>query len=194
MVLIKVIGVGFTCSLTAVAAFQASRLPSARAIAIDSTVAITGASPTDRTDALFATDKRPIVLYDGVCNLCNFWVNFCLDHDPSPGKLRFAALQSDVGRALLERVGRSVSDISSIVLVTPREAHVKADAVLTIGEIIQHRLPVARLAPAARWLVPTVVADAVYDFVADNRYSILGRRDSCRLSDDSSADRFIDSL
>lgn len=194
MVFFKLSVLVFATRLTSVAAFEVSRLSFTRAIAMDSTVMSRATSATERTDALFVTDKRPVVLYDGVCNLCNFWVNFCLDHDPSPGKLRFAALQSDVGRALLERTGRSADDISSIVLVTPYEAHIKADAVLTIGEIIQRRLPIARLAPVARWLVPTVVADAVYDIVADNRYNILGRRDSCRLSDDDSADRFIDSL
>jgi len=64
---------------------------------------------------VFATDERPIILYDGICNLCNGGVNFMLDWD-SPneerGNFRFAALQSDVGNALLERSGRRADDVS----------------------------------------------------------------------------------
>merc|ERR1740130_1691421 len=78
-------------------------------------------------------DKRPIILFDGVCNLCNTAVNLALDWDPS-GKLRFAALQSNVGRSLLEVNGRNANDISSIVLVTKNGAYTKSDAVLKITE------------------------------------------------------------
>lgn len=129
-----------------------------------------------------------------MCNLCNFWVNFCLDHDPSPGKLRFAALQSEVGHALLERSGRSPDDISSIVLVTPYGAHIKADAVLRIADIIGEEYPWLRVAPFARLVLPPIVANSIYDYVAQNRYRVLGHRDSCRVTDDGFADRFIDVL
>ncbi|KAJ8602951.1 hypothetical protein CTAYLR_001542 [Chrysophaeum taylorii] len=150
--------------------------------------------PAKLTDGVFATDTRPVILFDGVCNLCNFWVNFVLDNDPAPGRLRFAALQSEVGRALLERSGRSPDDISSIVLVTPEDAFIKADAVLRIGEIIKAELPLARLAPFARRFVPSVISDGVYDVVAKNRYRFLGHSDTCRVSDDGFADRFIQSV
>lgn len=62
-------------------------------------------------DVLFASDMRPIILFDGVCNMCNGGVNFALDYDQE-GVFRFAALQSDVGRALLVRSGRRADDIS----------------------------------------------------------------------------------
>mmetsp|Transcript_13697 Transcript_13697/g.43269 ORF Transcript_13697/g.43269 Transcript_13697/m.43269 type:complete len:178 (+) Transcript_13697:17-550(+) len=171
--------------------FVVAHLLSANAL-----VAVTPATtPTSsRVDAIFAEDARPVVLYDGVCNMCNFWVNFCLDNDPSPGKLRFAALQSDVGRALLERSGRSPDDISSIVLVEPSRASIKADAVLRIGDIIKRTLPLGHLAPLLRLAVPPFLADSVYDLVADNRYRILGYRDTCRVTDDDCADRFLDSF
>ena len=140
------------------------------------------------------TDSRPIVLYDGVCNLCNGAVNFVLDHDRM-GQLRFAALQSNVGKALLELAGRRPDDISSIVLVTKgAKAYVKAEAVLRIGEIIQASVPIAGLSPVARALVPKPLADFAYDFVADNRYSFLGHSDQCRFSDEGFEDRFIKDL
>jgi predicted DCC family thiol-disulfide oxidoreductase YuxK len=68
-----------------------------------------------------------VILFDGVCNLCNGGVNLALDLDP-PGELRFAALQSSAGRALLRRSGRDASDISSIVLVERDRSYVKSGA------------------------------------------------------------------
>lgn len=60
---------------------------------------------------VFAVDERPVVLYDGVCNMCNNFVNIFLDADQE-GKFRFSALQSPTGRALLALTGRSPADIS----------------------------------------------------------------------------------
>ncbi|CAI5942605.1 unnamed protein product, partial [Closterium sp. NIES-65] len=121
----------------------------------------------------FATDDRPIVLYDGVCNMCNGGVNFALDADPQ-GRLRFAALQSEAGRALLARSGRSPDDISSIVLVERDGAYIKSDAVLRIARLLD--LPYPPLAFLAA-LAPKPLRDVVYDGIANNRYSILGMRD-----------------
>ncbi|KAL7448996.1 hypothetical protein ACHAWC_001105, partial [Mediolabrus comicus] len=77
--------------------------------------------------------SRPIILFDGVCNLCNSAVNLALDWDPS-GKLRFAALQSKVGQNLLQAHGRDANDISSIVFITPKGAYTKSDAILGITQ------------------------------------------------------------
>mmetsp|Transcript_17605 Transcript_17605/g.35063 ORF Transcript_17605/g.35063 Transcript_17605/m.35063 type:complete len:156 (+) Transcript_17605:158-625(+) len=77
--------------------------------------------------SLFADgDVRPIILFDGVCNLCNGGVNFALDND-EVGNFRFAALQSEAGRALLSSHGKAADDISSIVLITPERAHFKVE-------------------------------------------------------------------
>jgi predicted DCC family thiol-disulfide oxidoreductase YuxK len=143
---------------------------------------------------VFATYPRPVILFDGVCNMCNSAVNVALDWD-SRGKLRFAALQSNVGRALLQKNGRNAEDISSIVLVTSDGAYVKSDAILKIAEELTP-LPLFPLRPAAalgRVLVPKILRDVIYDGVADNRYTIMGKREECRLdSDGEFEDRFID--
>ena len=72
------------------------------------------AEPEVVLNRVFSEDKRPIILFDGVCNLCNNAVNLALDWDPN-ARLRFAALQSNVGRSLLQSHGREADDISSIV-------------------------------------------------------------------------------
>ena len=143
----------------------------------------------DPSRDFFASDTRPILLFDGVCNLCNGGVNLALDQDAG-GKLRFAALQSPAGRALLRRAGRDPDDISSIVLVEKDAAYVKSDAVLRIATYLDN--PLLPVAGTIGPMFPRFFRDAVYDVVADNRYEILGMKDECRLSDDRFDDRFVE--
>eukprot|EP00904_Undaria_pinnatifida_P009343 jgi/Undpi1/5539/HiC_scaffold_2.g00816.m1 len=137
---------------------------------------------------VFGEDKRPVLLYDGVCNMCNGFVNRFLDIDKEE-KFRFSALQSETGRSLLALSGRSPEDISSIVLVEANgDAHIQSDALLRMGRILGG--PVGMLlSPGVA--VPKFVRNRMYDVVADNRYSFLGKREDCRCSDDRYADRFI---
>lgn len=151
-------------------------------------------SPSAVLDRVFAADDRPIILFDGVCNMCNNAVNLALDWDPRD-RLRFCALQSNVGRALLRAHGREADDISSIVFVTPRGAYVKSDAVLGITEEL-NPLPFVPLRPFSRLatrVVPAVLRDLIYDGVADNRYSIMGKRNECRFDAEGKFDdKFVD--
>jgi predicted DCC family thiol-disulfide oxidoreductase YuxK len=149
--------------------------------------------PSAVAQRVFATDKRPVILFDGVCNLCNGAVNLALDWDPT-GKLRFSALQSNVGQALLLANGRDADDISSIVLVTQNGAYVKSDAILKITEALTplQFLPMKPAAVVGRWVIPRFLRDLIYDGVANSRYDILGRQDQCRFDADGEyEDRFV---
>mmetsp|Transcript_93 Transcript_93/g.134 ORF Transcript_93/g.134 Transcript_93/m.134 type:complete len:251 (+) Transcript_93:136-888(+) len=150
--------------------------------------------PQTVSQKVFQKDKRPIILFDGVCNLCNNAVNLALDWDPN-AKLRFSALQSNVGRALLEKNGRRADDISSIVLVTQDGAYIKSDAILKITEELTplSLLPLKPAAVFGRYLVPRFLRDLIYDGVADNRYSLMGKKDECRFDADGEYEsRFVD--
>ncbi|CAJ1958862.1 unnamed protein product [Cylindrotheca closterium] len=152
------------------------------------------ADPATVSNRVFETDKRPIILFDGVCNLCNNAVNLALDWDPE-GKLRFSALQSNVGRSLLQVNGRQADDISSIVVVTEAGAFIKSDAILVISEELSPvpLLPMKHLAKLGRYLVPQFLRDIIYDGVADNRYQLMGKRTECRFDADGEfEDRFVD--
>lgn len=105
------------------------------------------------------------------------------------GVYRFAALQSPAGRALLQRSGRAPDDISSIVLVEREGSYVKSAAVLRIATRLRAPLPL--VAAALNSGFPLPFKDFVYDTVANNRYNLFGRTQSCRLSDPRFDDRFL---
>ncbi|GMN50033.1 hypothetical protein TIFTF001_019193 [Ficus carica] len=131
----------------------------------------------EATSGFFQKDTRPIMLFDGVCNLCNGGVKFVRDNDRNR-RIRFEALQSEAGKNLLRRSGRAPDDISSVVLVEKDRSHIKSEAVLKIMEYID--LPFPQLAFFLRF-VPLFVRDFAYDNVANNRYTIFGRSESCEI-------------
>lgn len=135
------------------------------------------------------TDLRdePILLVDGVCNLCNGFVRFVADHERAP-MVRFAALQSEVGRDLLRRHGLPVETLESVVLLDGEGAHTRSDAALRVARYL--RQPWAS-SWHLRW-IPRVLRDAVYDFVALYRYRWFGRQDVCTLPRADLAPRFLD--
>ncbi len=196
--------VGATTSIHRVASYQVApilrskRLGPYRQLAALDTEPMTLASeiydPATISSRVFGTDRRPVILFDGVCNMCNNAVNVALDWDKD-GKLRFSALQSNVGRALLQVNGRNADDISSIVLVTSDGAYIKSDAILKITEELTPfaLLPLKPAVALGRLFIPKSLRDILYDGVAENRYSIMGKRDECRLDHDGAFnDRFVD--
>ncbi|XP_010250093.1 PREDICTED: DCC family protein At1g52590, chloroplastic [Nelumbo nucifera] len=131
----------------------------------------------EATSNFFEKDTRPIMLFDGVCNLCNGGVRFVRNNDRNR-RIRFEALQSESGRKLLRRSGRSRDDISSVVLVEKDRSYIKSEAVLKIMEYID--LPFPQLAFFLQF-VPLFLRDIAYDNVANNRYAFFGRSDSCEI-------------
>ncbi|KAL2493455.1 DCC family protein [Abeliophyllum distichum] len=131
----------------------------------------------EETSSFFENDSRPIMLFDGVCNLCNGGVRFVRANDRQRN-IRFEALQSESGRKLLRRSGREPDDISSVVLVEKHRSYIKSEAVLKIMEYIN--LPFPQLAFFLQF-IPLFVRDFVYENIADNRYNFFGRSDSCEI-------------
>ncbi|KAF8026747.1 hypothetical protein BT93_F3276 [Corymbia citriodora subsp. variegata] len=131
----------------------------------------------EATSSFFEQDSRPIMLFDGVCNLCNGGVRFVRANDRNR-RMRFEALQSEAGKKLLRRSGRDPDDISSVVLVEKERSYIKSDAVLKIMEYID--LPFPQLAFFLQF-VPIFLRDFLYDNVANNRYAFFGRSESCEI-------------
>lgn len=130
--------------------------------------------------------SHPVVLFDGVCNLCNGFVDFLLKRDTSD-VFRFAALQSDAASEVLAGIDLPPSFRESIVLVENGSTHVGADAVLRIAGRLRFpwRLVVIGYA------IPRPLREAIYRRIAVRRYEWFGRRPSCRVPLATEKGRFL---
>lgn len=132
-----------------------------------------------------AADDGPVLLFDGVCNLCAGAVQFVIRRDPA-GRIRFASLQSPAGQTLLARHGLP-DDLDSVVLVEGGRAYTKSAAAIRVAELLGWPY---RAASVAR-LLPRRLRDAVYDVVAANRYDWFGRKERCLVPSEDVSDRFL---
>jgi len=128
----------------------------------------------------------PIVVFDGVCNLCSRWVGFVFAHD-RPGRFRFAAMQSEAGRRLLARHGLDPENPVSLLLVEGGAAYTDSEAIIRVLSAFGGRW---RLAEGLR-LIPLFVRNPLYRLVARNRYRWFGRRDACVVPSPDVAGRFL---
>lgn len=128
-----------------------------------------------------------MILFDGVCNLCNGAVTWVIERDKR-AHFHFASLQSDAASGALAAVNAPAIMPDSIVLLDADGVHVRSDAALRIAAELG--LPWSLLSIAR--IVPRVIRDAVYDYIARNRYRWFGRRDVCMLPAPGVADRFLD--
>jgi predicted DCC family thiol-disulfide oxidoreductase YuxK len=136
-------------------------------------------------DTDVASDEA-VVLFDGVCTLCNGLVAVLLPRDPD-GRLQFAALQSDARQELLTRHGFPTEGFDSFVLVEGDRVYTKSDAAIRVAELLGWPYRLARVGR----LVPSGLRDSLYDLVAANRYDWFGRKDQCMIPDEDVSDRFL---
>jgi predicted DCC family thiol-disulfide oxidoreductase YuxK len=129
----------------------------------------------------------PLILFDGVCNLCSASVQFVLRRDPR-ARFRFAALQSAAGRAALAQAGVLGAVPDSIVLVHRGKVRVKSAAALAIARGLRFPWPLL----SVFWLVPYPLRDVVYDWVARNRYRWFGKQETCWVPTKELRARFLD--
>lgn len=136
-------------------------------------------------DALLA-EHRLILLYDGVCGLCDRTVQWILRRDPG-GAMRFATLQGEIGRTALHRLPQ-LADVDSVVLLHPGGAWVRSTAVLEIARYVGGVWGLAVIG----YIVPRAIRDWVYDQVAKRRYATFGKFDACPLPTPETRARFLD--
>lgn len=137
-------------------------------------------------DASDPDPPLPLLLYDGACGLCARSVQFVLAREREP-RLRFAALQSELGGAVLARHGLE-ADLSTLVLVDEAgRAHVRSDAALRIAAGLRRPWSWARVLR----VVPRFLRDGAYRLVARHRLALFGDASSCRLPRPGEAERFL---
>ncbi|MFI5237005.1 MAG: thiol-disulfide oxidoreductase DCC family protein [Ignavibacteriales bacterium] len=131
-------------------------------------------------------DKQ-IILFDGVCNFCNYWVNFILDRDKKD-LYGFSALQSEYGQKILEKIGMSSTDFQTFILVKDEKFYTKSSAALMIVKNLSG--PIKIIYPFI--FLPKFLRDFFYDLIAKNRYRMFGKRNVCRIPTEEEKAKFID--
>jgi predicted DCC family thiol-disulfide oxidoreductase YuxK len=118
-----------------------------------------------------------IILFDGVCNLCNGAVQYVIKRDRK-GIFKFASLQSETGRAMLVQSGLPENQLKSFVYIHGNRFYTQSTAALKV-ELLYGFI-----------IIPRWIRDLVYDLVAKNRYRLLGRKDACMVPTPELKERF----
>lgn len=129
--------------------------------------------------------KRPLILFDGVCNLCNSTVNFVIDHDKEM-KFYFGTLQSEHAKKILSQ-NDIPDDLGTILLIDDVGFHTKSNAILRIIVGLGGPWKLA----TALWLCPRPIRDFFYSLVARSRYAVFGKLNQCRVPTPELLERFI---
>lgn len=130
----------------------------------------------------------PVIVYDGVCLLCSRWVRFLLQRDHQ-GRYRFASMQSETGRNLLQTHGLDPDSPFSMLLVEGGKGYTDTTAIARVLRGLPHR--------RWHWLgglmlrVPRTLRDVAYRFIARHRYRLFGRSDQCFMPSPEQQSRFI---
>jgi predicted DCC family thiol-disulfide oxidoreductase YuxK len=131
-------------------------------------------------------EGRPVILFDGVCNLCNGAVKFILKRDPA-GKFLFASLQSPFAAQAVKDFAIESTGLYSILLIKNGRLFDRSDALLEITRDLSAWWPALYMLR----VVPKVIRDGVYKFVANNRYRLFGKDESCLLPTTELRSRFL---
>jgi predicted DCC family thiol-disulfide oxidoreductase YuxK len=133
-------------------------------------------------------NSAPIVLFDGVCNLCSSSVQFVIKRD-SKNIFRFASLQSDIGRKLLAKYHLpTTTELNSFVLVQNEKVYTKSTGALMVAK---------QLGGAIKLLygfivLPAFIRDVVYTLVSNNRYKWFGKKEECWIPSPELKSKFLD--
>ncbi len=132
-------------------------------------------------------DKK-IILFDGLCNLCESSVQFVIKHD-GRDQFRFVSIQSDLGQKIIEHIGINLKNIDSVILYQPGVAYYyKSNAALEIAKSLGgffHLGTIFRI-------IPNGLRNVLYDYVASNRYQWYGKKEQCMIPTEKLQSKFLE--
>jgi predicted DCC family thiol-disulfide oxidoreductase YuxK len=132
------------------------------------------------------TENKSIILFDGVCNLCNTLVNFIIKHDKK-AYFKFASLQSDAAKEILLQYNSKKINLDSIILIENNAVYEKSTAALKISKNLTGGFKLLY----ALIIIPKFIRDWVYYFIAENRYKWFGKKESCMIPSPEIKSRFL---
>lgn len=134
----------------------------------------------------FPKDKK-IILFDGVCNLCESSVLFVIKHDKKD-IFRFVALQSDLGKEIIEHIGLSKKNIDSVILYEPGISYnYKSAAAIEIAKDLGGFFHLGTIFK----IIPSGLRNVLYDYISKNRYLWYGKKDNCLLPTEEIKSKFL---
>jgi predicted DCC family thiol-disulfide oxidoreductase YuxK len=130
--------------------------------------------------------EQPIILFDGVCNLCNGFVQFVIRRDPK-AVFKFAPLQGEFGNSIRAKQNAGTKELKTVILFQNNKIYTRSTAALQI---------IKQLESPLKWLygfiiVPLFIRDGVYNLVSRNRYKWFGKKDECMVPTPELAARFL---
>jgi len=131
-------------------------------------------------------NQKQIILFDGVCNFCNFWVNFVIKRDKKD-LFRFTALQSVKAKELTSRFNIDITNLDTFVLIKGEKFFTKSTAALMVCKELNSLVKI--LFPLI--ILPKFLRDFIYDLIAKNRYKLFGKRDTCRVPTEADQLKFL---
>ena len=129
---------------------------------------------------------KPIVLFDGVCNLCNSAVQFIIRHDKK-NIFMFTSLQSDAGQKLLAQYNFPLGELNSFILIENNKAYTRSSGALKVVKKLKGLWPLLY----GFMIVPKFLRDGVYNWVGKNRYKWFGKQDACMIPTPELKARFL---
>ncbi|HWV18956.1 MAG TPA: thiol-disulfide oxidoreductase DCC family protein [Rhodocyclaceae bacterium] len=130
-----------------------------------------------------------IVVFDAKCLLCSAWVRFLLKHDKQR-RFRFASIQGEYGRVLLDRNGLQADQLETLLLVTDGRTYQHTAAILRVLHVLGWPWRLIWIL----WLLPAPLRDALYRWCARNRYRIFGKSEACYVPSPQDRARFLDTI
>jgi len=129
---------------------------------------------------------HPIILFDGVCNFCNGAVNFTIKRDKK-NTIRFAALQSNAGKELIQQYGLPADDMRSFILIENGKVYNRSTAALKVCRYLSGLWPLCY----GLIIVPAFMRNGIYDWIAKNRYKWFGERQECMIPSQDIRAKFL---
>lgn len=120
--------------------------------------------------------NNPVILFDGVCNLCSSSVQFIIRNDPKK-YFRFASLQSNFGQSVLKQFNLPSNELNSFILFHKGKIAIKSTGALEVAKRLLGAWPLLYIFI----IVPAFIRDAVYEFIGRNRYKWFGKKETCWL-------------
>jgi predicted DCC family thiol-disulfide oxidoreductase YuxK len=131
-------------------------------------------------------NSHPIILFDGICNLCNSTVSFLIKRDKK-SVIQFAALQSEPAKKLLEQFNLPTHSFNSLILIEKGVVYTQSTAALKICKHLNGLWPLLY----GLIIVPKLIRNGCYQLIAKNRYRWFGKQEKCMLPSPEVSDRFL---